>query len=183
MLTTQAQRPSTLTTPAGLEFEVLEQTKTHKWLGYLLSTLKVKVKVKPARQMASPFYGAGTNVRTNCYLPTANCTNSSIDCSHKAGLRTATFCQLSHRFHLVDSSIFVTHVFGLLPSLLSTLNMGKRQQDMNYRLQNAVRAFQANKWILCDKNVSIALRLKFFDAMVTSVVCFAAGHRKVYVGE
>ena len=54
---------------------------------------------------------------------------------------------------------------------------------MNYRLQNASRAFQANRWILCDKNVSIALRLKFFDAMVTSVVCFAAGHRKVYVGE
>ena len=43
-------------------------------------------------------------------------------------------------------------------------------------------AFQANRWIVCDKNVSIALRLKFFDAMVTSVVCFAAGHRKVYVG-
>ena len=54
---------------------------------------------------------------------------------------------------------------------------------MNYRLQNASRAFQANKWILCNKNVSIALRLKFFDAMVSSVVCFAAGHRKVYVGE
>ena len=53
---------------------------------------------------------------------------------------------------------------------------------MNYRLQNASRAFQANKWILCDENVSIALRLKFFDAMVTSVLCFAAGHRKVYVG-
>ena len=70
-----------------------------------------------------------------------------------------------------------------LGCLLSTLNMGNRQQDMNYRLQNASRAFQANKWILCDKNVSIALRLKFFDAMVTSVVCFAAGHRKVYVGE
>ena len=27
---------------------------------------------------------------------------------HKAGLPTATFCQLSHRFHLVNSSIFVT---------------------------------------------------------------------------
>ena len=101
VLTTQAQPPSTLTTPAGLELEVLEQTKTHKWLG----------------------------------------------------------------------------------CLLSTLNMGNRQQDMNYRLQNASRAFQANKWILCDKNASIALRLKFFDAMVTSVVCFAARHRKVYVGE
>ena len=61
--------------------------------------------------------------------------------------------------------------------------MGNRQQVMNYRLQNTSRAFQANKWILCDKNVSIGVRLKFFDAMVTSVVCFAAGHRKMYVGE
>ena len=31
VLTTQAQPPSTLSTPAGLELEVLEQTKTHKW--------------------------------------------------------------------------------------------------------------------------------------------------------
>ena len=45
---------------------------------------------------------------------------------------------------------------------------------MNYRLQNAPRAFHANTWILCDKSASIVLRLKFFDAMVTSVACFAA---------
>ena len=95
ILTTQAQPASTLTTPAGLELEVLDSTKSHKWLG----------------------------------------------------------------------------------CLLSTANMGNRQQDANYRLQDASRAFQANKWILCDKNVSIALRLKVFDAIVTSVVCFAAGHR------
>ena len=63
VLTTQAHPPSTLTTPAGFKLEVLEHTKTHKWLG----------------------------------------------------------------------------------CLLSTLNMGNRQQDMNYRLQNASRAFQANK--------------------------------------
>ena len=79
VLTTQGQPPSTLTTPAGLELEVLERTKSHKWLG----------------------------------------------------------------------------------CLLSMINMRNRQQDMNYRLQNASRAFQANRWILCDKNVSIALRFEF----------------------
>ena len=42
---------------------------------------------------------------------------------------------------------------------------------MNYRLQNASRAFQANRWILCDKNVSIALRLKFFDAIWLLQLC------------
>ena len=101
VFTTQAQPPSTLTAPVGLELKILEHTKAHKWLG----------------------------------------------------------------------------------CLLSTLNMGNRQQNMTYRLQNAARAFQANKWVLCDKNVGIALRLKFFDAIVTSVVCFAGGHRKLYVRE
>ena len=101
ILTTQAQPLSTLTTPAGLELEVLEHTKSHKWLG----------------------------------------------------------------------------------CILSVVNMGNRQQDMNYRLRNAPRAFQADKWILCDKNVSIVLQFKNFDSMVTSVVCFAAGHRKLDVSE
>lgn len=61
--------------------------------------------------------------------------------------------------------------------------MGNRQQNMNFRLQNASRAFQANRWIVCDKNMLVAVRLKFFDAMVMWEVCFAAGHRKFYVGE
>ena len=97
MLTTQAQPPATLTTPAGLELVVLEQTKSQRWLG----------------------------------------------------------------------------------CLLSTANMGNRQQGTNYRLQSASRAFQANRRILCDKKVSIALRLKFLEAMVTSVACFAVGHWKL----
>ena len=36
-----AQAPSTLTAPAGLEVEVLEQTEGHKWPGCLLSTLNM----------------------------------------------------------------------------------------------------------------------------------------------
>ena len=58
-------------------------------------------------------------------------------------------------------------------SLVSTA-MGNRQQDITNRLQNASRAIQANRWLLCDKNASIALRYKFFDAMVASIVCLAA---------
>jgi len=79
------QAPSTLTTPAGLELEVLEQTKGHKWLG----------------------------------------------------------------------------------CLSSTLNMGNRNEDVKYRLQNAFRTFQANKWILCDKNVSVVFTFEILHAMVT----------------
>ena len=37
--------------------------------------------------------------------------------------------------------------------------------------------------ILCDKHVSISVRPNFFDAIVSSVACFVAGHRKLYVGE
>ena len=67
-----------------------------------------------------------------------------------------------------------------LGCMLSTENAGRRQDDIDHRLQSAARAFHVHKWILCDKMVSMASRLKFFDAMITSVVCFAAGHRKLY---
>ena len=97
VLTTRAQPFSTLTTPAGLELEVIEQTKSHKWLGCVLS--------------------------------------------------------------------------------MTSIN--NRQRDIYYRLQKASRAFQTNKGILCDKIASIALQLNFFDAMVSSLVCFATGHPKL----
>ena len=42
------------------------------------------------------------------------------------------------------------------------------------------RAFHVHKWILCDKMVSMASRLKCFDAMITSVVCF---DRKIYTSD
>ena len=101
VLTTQAQPPKTLTTRAGLEIGVLDQSSSHKWLG----------------------------------------------------------------------------------CMLSTANAGKRQDDIDHRLQSAARAFHVHKWILCEKIVSMASRLKFFDAMITSVVCFAAGHRKIYTND
>ena len=34
---------------------------------------------------------------------------------------------------------------------LPMVNMGNREQDVNYRLHKAPRAVQANKWILCGK--------------------------------
>ena len=97
-LTIQAQPPKTLTTRAGLEIAVLDQSSSHKWLG----------------------------------------------------------------------------------CMLSTENAGRREDDIDHRLQSAARAFHVHKWILCDKMVSMASRLKCVDAMITSVVCFAAGHRKIY---
>ena len=47
-------------------------------------------------------------------------------------------------------------------------------------LQQASKAFFANRWILTDHQVSIATRLKYFDKVVGTVACFAAGHRALY---
>ena len=38
VMTTQAQPPKTLTTRAGLEIEVLDQSSSKKWLGCMFST-------------------------------------------------------------------------------------------------------------------------------------------------
>ena len=70
-----------------------------------------------------------------------------------------------------------------LGCLLSTLNAGNREADSAFRLQAASKTFSANKWILCDKNVSLDSRIKFFDSVVSSVVRFGAGQRKLYKSE
>ena len=44
----------------------------------------------------------------------------------------------------------------------------------------ARRAFNANRWILCDPKVSIAQKLEYFDRVISPKACFAAGHRTIY---
>ena len=51
---------------------------------------------------------------------------------------------------------------------------------MKHHLQQASKAFFANRWIFTDHQVSIAIRLKYFDKVVGTVACFAAGHRALY---
>ena len=74
-----------------------------------------------------------------------------------------------------------------LGCLLSALNAGNRKADLDFRLQATSKAFYANNWILlCDKNVSLNSRYSriiFFDSVVTSVVRFGAGQRKLYKSE
>ena len=57
---------------------------------------------------------------------------------------------------------------------------GTRLQIASWWLQQASKAFFANRWIRQDHQVSIATRLKYFDKVVTTVACFAAGHRALY---
>ena len=67
-----------------------------------------------------------------------------------------------------------------LGCMLATPRPGSNGLDVEYHLQQAHKAFHANKWILTDKNVSIADRVRYFQTVVTPVACFAAGHRVLY---
>lgn len=67
-----------------------------------------------------------------------------------------------------------------------TLDVLDRQHDREHRLQPVAKAyyiFHCHRWILCDQKVSVALRLNFFDAIVTSIAVFPAAHRKMYKNE
>ena len=52
--------------------------------------------------------------------------------------------------------------------------------DVDFHIQAACKAFYAHIRILCDRTVSLQHRLRFFDAVVSPVACYAAGHRKVF---
>ena len=56
---------------------------------------------------------------------------------------------------------------------------GCHDADIDFHLQAALRAFNANLWILIDRHVSFATRLRYFDTIITPVACFAAGHRTI----
>ena len=52
--------------------------------------------------------------------------------------------------------------------------------DVNYHLQNASKAFYANRWLLCDRSVGLAQRLRFFNHVITPVACFGSGVWRPY---
>ena len=97
-MTTEAQPPSFLSTPAGLQIEILDQQSYHKWLGCMLS----------------------------------------------------------------------------MPTVI------KKRHDVDQHLQTASKAFFCHRATLCDGNVSLGKRLRYFDAVISPVAVFAAGHRTMY---
>ena len=64
--------------------------------------------------------------------------------------------------------------------MLTTSTVQTTTCDVECRLQAAAKAFNANRWILCDPKVSIAQKIEFFDRVISPIACFAAGHRTVY---
>ena len=67
-----------------------------------------------------------------------------------------------------------------LGCMLTTSTVQTTTCDVECRLQAAAKTFNANKWILCDPKVSIALKIEYFDRVITPIACLAAGHRTVY---
>ena len=98
VMTTEAQPPSFLLTPAGLKIEILNQKSCHKWLGCMVS----------------------------------------------------------------------------MPTVV------KKRHDVDQHVQAASNAFFCHRATLCDRNVSIGKRLRYFDAVISPVAVFAARHRTMY---
>ena len=67
-----------------------------------------------------------------------------------------------------------------LGCMLTAAGSQSQHIDLEYHLQQASKSFYANRWILLDRNVSVSKRLKYFNAVVSSVACFGSGHRAIY---
>ena len=67
-----------------------------------------------------------------------------------------------------------------LGCMLTAYGSEQKILDPQFHLQQAAKAYHANKWILEDRTVPISKRLRYFDAVVSSVACFASGHRTIY---
>ena len=78
---------------------------------------------------------------------------------------------------IVVKDSFGTHKW--LGCMLSAIGSGNADADITYHLQAAARAFHSNKWMFLHRNVSIKSKLKLFEATVTPIACFAAGHRSI----
>ena len=67
-----------------------------------------------------------------------------------------------------------------LGCILGVGNAGRTTLDLTYHLQAVSKAFFANRNILCDQNVPVKDRLRYFDAVVSPVALFGCGHRTVH---
>ena len=56
----------------------------------------------------------------------------------------------------------------------------KKKLDMQYHIQEAAKAYHANKFILEDRKVAISQHLRYFNSVVSSAACIAGGHYTIY---
>ena len=67
-----------------------------------------------------------------------------------------------------------------LGCMLSMPTLNKKRHDFDQHLQAASKAFLCHRATLCDRNVSIGKRFRYFDAVISPVAVFVAGHRTLY---
>ena len=67
-----------------------------------------------------------------------------------------------------------------LGSMLTSCGSKLQDVDLQYHLLQASKIFDMNRWILQDRNVSITKRLRYSESVLSSVACFAGGHRTIY---
>ena len=63
--------------------------------------------------------------------------------------------------------------------MLTARSSAGQDLDVMYHVQQAVKSFWASKFILLDRGAWISDRLRYFDAVVSGVACFASGHRTI----
>ena len=67
-----------------------------------------------------------------------------------------------------------------LGCMLSMPTVIKKRHDVDQLLQAASKPFFCHRATLCDRNVSLGKRLRYFDAVISPVAVFVAGHRTMY---
>ena len=79
----------------------------------------------------------------------------------------------------IDTCIEIVHTchtwLGCSPSM-----SGIHDANMDLHVSSASRACWANKWFLRDEHLPATLRIRYFEAVLTLVACFGAGHRKIH---
>ena len=61
-----------------------------------------------------------------------------------------------------------------LGCFLTTKHVQGSTLDVEHHLQSAARAWFVHKWVLCDKNIPLGLRFKFFNAVITPACLFCS---------
>ena len=145
---------------------------------------------------STPRRGSCTKKKIKIAHQTAFCTNGSIG---RSGTQIAEHrVAIEHRKTVVltsevqPPSFLHTHngsklrvlqqqeAHKWLGCMISAAGSRNTHLDLQHHLPAASKAFHANKWILCDKGVSVLHRLRYFEKVKSPVACLGASHRAIH---
>ena len=67
-----------------------------------------------------------------------------------------------------------------LGCMLTAAGSMRQRGDVLYHIEQGTKCFHSNRWILQNRKTLVLSRLKYFDSVVSSRVCFASGQRTIY---